>query len=42
MRDGKVVQRGTLDDLLKHPADPYVTEFISAQRPPLEKLGSAA
>jgi osmoprotectant transport system ATP-binding protein len=42
MRDGKIVQRGTLDDLLKHPADPYVTEFISAQRSPLEHLGSAA
>jgi osmoprotectant transport system ATP-binding protein len=42
MRDGKIVQRGTLDDLLKHPADPYVTEFISAQRSPLEQLGSAA
>ena len=42
MRDGKIVQRGTLDDLLKRPADPYVTEFISAQRSPLERLGSAA
>ena len=42
MRDGRIVQRGTLDDLLKRPADPYVTEFISAQRAPLERLGSAA
>ena len=42
MRDGKIVQRGTLDDLLKRPADPYVTEFISAQRSPLGRLGSAA
>ncbi len=42
MRDGRIVQRGTLDDLLKRPADPYVTEFISAQRSPLERPGSAA
>ena len=42
MRDGKIVQRGTLDDLLKRPADPYVTEFISAQRSPFDGLGSAA
>ena len=42
MRDGRIIQRGTLDDLLKRPADPYVTEFISAQRSPLERLGSAA
>ena len=42
MRDGKIIQRGTLDDLLKRPVDPYVAEFISAQRSPLERLGSAA
>jgi osmoprotectant transport system ATP-binding protein len=32
MREGKVVQRGTLDDLLARPAEPFVTEFIRAQR----------
>jgi osmoprotectant transport system ATP-binding protein len=32
MRDGRVVQRGTLDDLLARPAEPFVTEFIRAQR----------
>jgi osmoprotectant transport system ATP-binding protein len=42
MREGRVLQRGTLDDLLKSPADPYVTEFISAQRAPLARLGSVA
>jgi osmoprotectant transport system ATP-binding protein len=41
MRDGRIVQRGTLDDLLNRPADPYVTEFMSAQRSPLARLGSA-
>jgi osmoprotectant transport system ATP-binding protein len=32
MRAGRVVQRGTLDDLLERPAEPFVTEFIRAQR----------
>lgn len=35
MRDGKIVQAGTLDDLLNRPAEPYVTDFIRAQRSPL-------
>ena len=42
LREGKIVQRGTLDDLLQRPADAYVTEFVSAQRSPLDRLGSAA
>ena len=32
LRDGHVVQRGTARDLLERPADPFVTEFIRAQR----------
>jgi len=32
MRDGRVVQRGTLDDLLSRPAEPFVSEFVHAQR----------
>jgi osmoprotectant transport system ATP-binding protein len=32
MHEGRIVQRGTLDELLAHPAEPYVTEFIRAQR----------
>jgi osmoprotectant transport system ATP-binding protein len=32
MHEGRVVQRGTLDELLAHPAEPFVTEFIRAQR----------
>jgi osmoprotectant transport system ATP-binding protein len=32
MRDGRVVQRGTLDDLLERPAEPFVTAFTGAQR----------
>jgi osmoprotectant transport system ATP-binding protein len=33
LRDGVVVQRGSASDLLHRPADPFVTEFIRAQRP---------
>jgi osmoprotectant transport system ATP-binding protein len=33
MRDGAVVQAGTLDDFRSRPADPFVTEFMNAQRP---------
>jgi len=32
MRDGAVMQQGCIADLLEHPADPFVTEFIRAQR----------
>jgi osmoprotectant transport system ATP-binding protein len=32
LREGRIVQTGTLRELLDHPAEPYVTEFISAQR----------
>ena len=35
MRDGRVVQRGTLSDLRVTPAEPYVSEFMRAQRVPL-------
>jgi osmoprotectant transport system ATP-binding protein len=33
MRDGRVVQQGSLADLEARPADPFVTRFIQAQRP---------
>jgi osmoprotectant transport system ATP-binding protein len=32
MKDGQVVQRGSLEDLLERPADPFVTRFVRAQR----------
>jgi osmoprotectant transport system ATP-binding protein len=32
LRDGKVVQEGTLEDFQKRAAEPYVTEFLNAQR----------
>lgn len=33
MRAGRVLQRGTFQDLVHRPADPFVTEFIRRQRP---------
>jgi len=32
MRDGCIVQRGTLDDMLNSPANEFVTQFVRAQR----------
>ena len=32
MRDGRIVQRGTLRQLVEDPAEPFVTRFVSAQR----------
>jgi osmoprotectant transport system ATP-binding protein len=32
MNDGRVVQKGTVRDLREKPADPFVSEFINAQR----------
>jgi osmoprotectant transport system ATP-binding protein len=38
LRDGAIVQRGTLAELVHAPADPFVTRFVNAQRSPLEAL----
>jgi osmoprotectant transport system ATP-binding protein len=32
LRDGAVVQVGTVDDLVRRPADPFVTRFVRAHR----------
>ena len=32
MREGRVVQRGVFDDFLTAPAEPYVAQFVRAQR----------
>lgn len=42
MREGRVVQRGTLADLIAHPADPFVTRFINAQRAGWMDAGATA
>ncbi len=39
MRDGQIVQIGAFDDLRDCPADAFVTEFIKAQRSPLDAAG---
>jgi osmoprotectant transport system ATP-binding protein len=36
MRNGAVVQEGTLEDLRARPAHPFVTDFLAAQRRPVE------
>ncbi|MCS6952349.1 MAG: ATP-binding cassette domain-containing protein [Bryobacterales bacterium] len=36
MREGRIIQQGTLRDLLDSPAEPFVTQFIRAQRRPWE------
>jgi len=36
MREGRIVQQGTLSDFINTPKDPFVTQFIQAQRGPLE------
>jgi osmoprotectant transport system ATP-binding protein len=32
MRDGRIVQRGAIKELLEQPAEPFVTQFVRAQR----------
>ena len=32
LREGRIVQRGTAQDLVERPAEPFVTEFVRAQR----------
>jgi osmoprotectant transport system ATP-binding protein len=41
MREGRVAQRGSFEDLLARPADAFVTRFVNAQRP-LPALAAAA
>lgn len=38
LRDGRIVQRGSLRDLVEHPSDDYVSAFVSAQRSPYDAL----
>ncbi len=35
---GRIIQRGTIQEFVDTPADPFVTRFINAQRSPLETL----
>ena len=38
MRDGRIVQTDTFRTLARSPAEPFVEEFINAQRQPMEQL----
>ena len=41
MRNGRIVQRGSFKELARSPAEPFVEQFITAQRDPLEQLAEA-
>lgn len=38
LRDGRIVQQGTLRELYQHPAEPFVSDFVNAARSPLEDV----
>ena len=38
MKEGKLIQTGTVKDLMNHPADEFVKRFVRAQRSPLEEI----
>jgi osmoprotectant transport system ATP-binding protein len=42
LREGRLVQRGTLRDLVQRPAEPFVEAFVNAQRSPLDSLHADA
>jgi osmoprotectant transport system ATP-binding protein len=37
MREGRIVQRGSIADLVERPAEPYVSQFVRAQRVPIKE-----
>jgi len=41
LKAGRIIQQGTLSELVSEPADEFVSDFINAQRSPLETLGGA-
>jgi osmoprotectant transport system ATP-binding protein len=42
MRDGRILQRGPLKELAERPADPFVSDFLKAQRAPAWSEWAAA
>jgi osmoprotectant transport system ATP-binding protein len=38
LREGRLIQKGTLRELFQQPADPFVTQFINAQRGPYKEM----
>ena len=41
LSDGRVVQKGPVDELVQHPSEPFVTEFFRAQRVEVPGNGKA-
>jgi osmoprotectant transport system ATP-binding protein len=41
MREGRIVQQGAFHELVKQPKEPFVEQFIRAQRVPLQMLSEA-
>jgi len=41
LRGGRILQSGTLEQLIRSPADPFVTRFVQAQRSPRDELRAA-
>ena len=39
IKDGTIIQTGTLDDFIQSPADPFVTRFVNAQRSEIKNSG---
>ena len=42
MRAGRILQKGSIEDLVKRPSDLFVTKFINAQRSPIDFTGDTA
>ena len=40
MREGRIVQHGSIDELLERPVEPFVEQFVRAQRSDLGGAGS--
>jgi osmoprotectant transport system ATP-binding protein len=38
MREGEIIQKGALRELVRSPSDPFVVRFINAQRSPLDGI----
>jgi osmoprotectant transport system ATP-binding protein len=39
IKDGSIIQSGTIDDFIQSPADPFVTRFVNAQRSEINTSG---
>jgi osmoprotectant transport system ATP-binding protein len=39
MKEGSIIQTGTIDDFIEFPADPFVTRFVNAQLGQIKNIG---